>query len=81
MVAGTVTMGNIEKQAGFYRPYLVHDRGRVPLTMALVTGVAVWLLVYLLSVVGPAPSGSTSIAKSSGSTLSLRTAAGAADRK
>jgi hypothetical protein len=41
--------------AEFYRGYLTEDRSLIPLTIVLATGVALWLLFYLVSVVGPAP--------------------------
>jgi hypothetical protein len=47
-----IVMNRLEKHAGFYRGYLTDDRSLVPLTIVLVTSVAVWLLVYL---VGGAP--------------------------
>ena len=51
-----LAMDGIRKQhAGFYRGYLADDRSLIPLTMLLATGVAVWLLFYLVSTVGPAP--------------------------
>jgi hypothetical protein len=43
----------IEKHAAFYRGYLIDDRSLVPLTIAWVTIVAIWLLVYLVSAIGP----------------------------
>jgi hypothetical protein len=45
-------MNGIEKQAVFYRGYLVDDRSLAPLTIALAAIVSLWLLVYLVSVVG-----------------------------
>jgi hypothetical protein len=45
-------MNGIEKQAVFYRGYLIDDRSLAPLTTALATIVSLWLLVYLVSVVG-----------------------------
>jgi hypothetical protein len=45
-------MNGIEKQAVFYRGYLVDDRSLAPLTTALAAIVSLWLLVYLVSVVG-----------------------------
>jgi hypothetical protein len=43
----------IEKHAAFYRGYLIDDRSLVPLTIAWATIVAIWLLVYLVSAIGP----------------------------
>ena len=41
--------------AGFYRGYLTEEHSLIPLTVVLANGVAFWPLLYLLSVVGPAP--------------------------
>ncbi len=46
-------MTGFEKQAVFYRGYLIDDRSLIPLTRALATIVGLWLLVYLVGVVGP----------------------------
>jgi hypothetical protein len=48
-------MNGIEKHAEYYRGYLPHDRSVIPLTIALATVVALWLLIYLVSIVGPQP--------------------------
>jgi len=48
-------MNGIEKHAEYYRGYLPHDRSVIPLAIALATIVALWLLIYLVSVVGPQP--------------------------
>ncbi len=48
-------MNGIEKHAVFYRGYLADDRSLLPLIIVLITGAAFWLLVYLIGVVGPAP--------------------------
>jgi hypothetical protein len=45
-------MNGIQKQAAFYRAYLIDDRSLAPLTHALATIVGVWLLVYLVSTIG-----------------------------
>ncbi len=45
-------MNGIEKRAGFYRGYLTHDRSLIPLTVVLGITVALWLLVYLIGLVG-----------------------------
>jgi hypothetical protein len=50
-----LAMNGIGKHAGFYRGYLTDDRSLIPLTIVLATGVALWLLFYLVSVIGPAP--------------------------
>ncbi len=49
------TMNDIEKQAAFYRGYLPDERGTAAVAVVLLTGVATWLLLYLLTLVGPAP--------------------------
>jgi hypothetical protein len=46
-------MNGIEKQAAFYRAYLIDDRSVAPLTVAWATIVALWLVVYLVSAIGP----------------------------
>ena len=47
-------MNGIERQAAFYRGYLIDDRSLAPLTNALMTIVSLWALVYFMSaVVGP----------------------------
>ena len=60
MTDGTIVMelamdGIRKRHAGSYRGYLADDRSLIPLTMLLATGVAVWLLFYLVSTLGPAP--------------------------
>ena len=45
----------IESNAEYYRGYLTHDRSLIPLTIALVTVLALWFLIYLVSAVGPQP--------------------------
>ncbi len=47
-------MTGIERQAAFYRAYLIEDRSLAPLTTALAAIVGLWLLVYLLSAIGGA---------------------------
>lgn len=46
-------MNGIEKLAAFYRGYLMDDRSLAPVAMVLAIGVALWLLFYLVSAVGP----------------------------
>jgi hypothetical protein len=46
-------MNGIEKHVEYYRAYLPHDRSLIPLTIGLATVVAFWLLLYLVSAVGP----------------------------
>jgi len=41
-------MNGIEKFADYYRGYLPHERSVIPLTIALATVVALWLLLYLV---------------------------------
>jgi hypothetical protein len=48
-------MNGIEKHAAFYRAYLADDRSLASVAGVLVTVVAVWLLFYLVSLVGPQP--------------------------
>ena len=48
-----VTVMGIEKHAAFYRGYQPDDRSLFPVAIALGTIVGLWLLVYLLSAVGP----------------------------
>lgn len=48
-------MNGYEKHAEYYRAYLTEDRSLIPLTVALATIVALWLLVYLVAAIGPAP--------------------------
>jgi hypothetical protein len=45
----------IDKHTAFYRGYLPDDRSLIPLTIALTTSVALWFLIYLVSVVVPQP--------------------------
>ncbi|MGA8584808.1 MAG: hypothetical protein WB715_13400 [Roseiarcus sp.] len=47
-------MNGIEKQAAFYRGYLIADSSLAPLTTALATIVGLWLLVYVVSAIGGA---------------------------
>ncbi len=47
-------MTGIEKQAAFYRAYLIDDRSLAPLATAWATIVGLWLLVYLVSAIGGA---------------------------
>jgi hypothetical protein len=46
-------MNGIEKQAVFYRGYLIDDRSLIPLTRALAAIVGLWLLVYMVGPVDP----------------------------
>jgi hypothetical protein len=48
-------MDGIGKHAAFYRAYLPHDRGVIPMAVAMGTVVALGLLLYLVSAVGPQP--------------------------
>ncbi len=48
-------MNGIEKHAAFYRGYLADDRSLAPVAMVLLTAIALWLLFYLVSLVGAAP--------------------------
>lgn len=50
----TVTaMNGLEKQAAFYRAYLADERSAAPVAVVLAIGLALWLLFYLISLVGP----------------------------
>jgi hypothetical protein len=54
VTVGRETMkSGIQKQAAFYRAYLIDDRSLIPLTIALATIVGLWLPVGLASAVGP----------------------------
>ncbi len=50
-------MGRIDKHADYYRGYVDDERSLASVVGVLVTTIAVWLLFYLLSLVGPAPKG------------------------
>jgi hypothetical protein len=70
-------MKGFENQARFYRAYLPDDRSLISVTLILVNGIAFWLLIYLLSVVGPAPSAEEAIAwQRAGAALNLQAATG-----
>ena len=45
-------MNGIEKQAAFYRGYLIDDRSLAPLTTALAAIAGLSLLVYAVSAIG-----------------------------
>jgi hypothetical protein len=45
----------IEKHAAFYRGYEPDKRSLFPVAVVLATLIALWLLVYLVSAVGPQP--------------------------
>ena len=67
-----LAMDGIRKQhAGLYRGYLADDRSLIPLAMLLATGVAVWLLFYLVSTVGPAPQTPSALAPPAHATSSI----------
>jgi hypothetical protein len=46
-------MEGIGKQAEFYRAYLPHDRGLIPMAVAMGVVVAVGLFLYLVGAVDP----------------------------
>lgn len=52
--------------AGFYRGYLTEERSLMPLAVVLAAGIALWLLFYLVSVVGPAPNTASSLVATHG---------------
>ena len=63
----------IEKQAAFYRAYLIDDRSVAPLTVAWATIVALWLLVYLVSAIGRHAKPQTAEPAAQASALASRT--------
>jgi hypothetical protein len=65
-------MNGIEKHADYYRAYLPHQRSLIPLTIALATVIALWLLLYLVSAVDPAPTRQTGRSAAHAATLVLR---------
>ena len=48
-----VAVMGIEKHAAFYRGYEPDQRSLFPVAVVLATLIALWLLVYLVSAVGP----------------------------
>jgi hypothetical protein len=66
-------MNGIEKQAAFYRAYLIDDRSVAPLTVGWATIVALWLVVYLVSAVSPPAKPQTAEAAMQASALASRT--------
>ncbi len=48
-----VTVMGIERHAAFYRGYQPDDRSLFPVAIVLATIVALWLLVYMVSGLGP----------------------------
>jgi hypothetical protein len=48
-----VTVMGIERHAAFYRGYQPDDRSLFPVAIVLATIVALWLLVYMVSALGP----------------------------
>jgi hypothetical protein len=46
-------MSEVEKHAAFYRGYLADDRNLLSFAGVLITAIALWLLFYLIGVVGP----------------------------
>jgi len=51
-----IAMNEIEKQVAFYRGYLADDRSLASVAVILMTAIAMCLLFYLVSLVGPAQS-------------------------
>jgi hypothetical protein len=49
---GGTVKSEIERQAAFYRGYLIDDRSLGPLTVALAAIVALWFVVYLADCIG-----------------------------
>ena len=48
-------MDGISKHAAFYRAYLPHDRGVIPMGVAVGAIIAVGTFLYLVNAVGPEP--------------------------
>jgi len=48
-------MDGIGKQAEFYRAYLPHDRGLIPVAVAMGAVLATGLFLYLIGAVDPSP--------------------------
>ncbi len=48
-------MNEMEKQAAFYRGFLADDRNVASVAVVLMTAIAMWLMFYLVSLIGPAP--------------------------
>jgi hypothetical protein len=48
-------MSRIDKHADYYRGYVADERSLASVVGVLVTTITIWLLFYLLSLVGPAP--------------------------
>ena len=48
-------MSGTDRHAAFYRGYLPDDRSLLPLTIALATTVALWLLLFLAVCAQPWP--------------------------
>ncbi len=48
------SMNEIEKHAAFYRAYLADDRSLASVAGLLMIAIALWLFIYLVSLVGPA---------------------------
>jgi hypothetical protein len=54
-IAMVTVMDGIEKYADYYRGYSADERSLGSVAIVLVTIVAMWLLFYVISVVGPQP--------------------------
>jgi hypothetical protein len=67
-------MCGIERQAAFYRAYLIDDRSLTPLIVALASIVALWALVYLVGSIGPVARSPTAEAAAQWSYLAPRPA-------
>lgn len=74
-------MSRIEKHAEFYRGYLTDDSSLAPVAGVLVTAIAVWMLFYLLSLVGPAPPNRPGLAAAHGAGVLSRPAAALIQRE
>jgi hypothetical protein len=66
-------MNGIEKQAAFYRAYLIDDRSVGPLTVAWAAIVGLWLVVYLVGAAAPPAKPQTAQSAVQASILASRT--------
>jgi len=56
-----VSVMGIEKHADYYRGYQPAERSLFPVAIVLATLVSLWLLVYLVSALGPVPAETASV--------------------
>jgi len=62
-------MDGIGKHAAFYRAYLPHDRGLIPMAVAVGAVIALGLFLYLVNAVGPAPDAGAAAASTRGAAM------------